>query len=234
MLLNRKPSPIETINDLNGDIVNFFRVLRDRGDELIFKLSLTPYSKEEFKMAWEPSDCEVERARRWYVRVQMDVAKAGSKKDRSWSKNVTYVKGAYSSAVKNFHTKIPKLINVVERLKKVQVENIPALEFIEKYDTKDTLFYCDPPYMPAVRKTNNNYAYEMKMHEHYKLSQKLNSVKGLVCLSCYYDYLYQDWYKSWYKVEFKSKKPSMSKGSGHITREVLLLNFQPNNQLQLF
>ena len=227
VLLNRAPSPIETINDLNGDIVNFFAVLRDRGDELVQKLSLTPYARAEFSKAWGPADCPVERARRFCVRVQMDIAKAGQKRDRSWSCNVTYIQNAHSYAVRNFHKKIGGMGDVINRLKNVQIDCRPAIECIAKFDSPRTLFYCDPPYVAQTRKSANDYQVEMDDQEHYLLSLQLMQCKGKVALSGYDSGLYAELYSGWTKTLFRSRRVPMSK-SGLVRQECLWTNYEPS------
>ena len=229
VLLNRAPSPIETMNDLNGDLVNFFRILRDNSDELVRRLELTPYAYEEYVQAWDETTDDIERARRFYIRTQMDLAKAGHRKDRSWSCNVTYTSGQHSYAVKNFHTKVPGLIEVAQRLKMVQIDNRPALDHIRKFDGPGTLFYCDPPYLPATRKSANDYKYEMGEQAHIELAQVLNACEGRVALSGYDAPIMDELYSAgtWQKIRFKSRKVPMSRGAGLIRQECLWVNYNP-------
>lgn len=232
VLLNRDPSPIETINDLNGDLVNFFRVLRDSGDILQEKLLLTPYSREEFTQAWEDCEDPVERARRFFIRVQMDVGKAGAKKDRSWSCNVTYVHNSHSYAVRNFHNKVKGMTELIERLRNVQIDCRPALDCIQKFDRRGTLFYCDPPYVPETRKSSNDYKFEMQDQDHKDLAEILNSCAGRVALSGYDSDLYRDLYPGWHKTLFKSRRVPMSRGSGLVRQECLWTNYKPVQGMQ--
>lgn len=230
VLLNRKPSPIETMNDLNGDLVNFFRVLRDQPEELVRRLELSPYSYAEFSQAWGNPACYsyVEQARRFFIRTQMDVAKAGHRKDRSWSCNVTYVRGQHSYAVKNFHAKVPGLVEVAERLKHVQIDNRPALDCIRKFDGPGTLFYCDPPYLPATRKSSNDYKFEMNEAAHIELAEVLTRCAGRVALSGYDAPLMRELYPDWIRTAFKSRRVPMSRGAGLVRQECLWTNYDPH------
>ena len=225
VLLNREPVPIETLNDINGDIVNFFEVLRDNADLLITKLLLTPYSRQEFINCWEHSTDPVERARRTFVKIQMDIAKAGAKKDRGWSSNVTYLKGNHSYAVKNFFSKVVGLSEVADRLRMVQIENRPAVELIEKYDSPTTFFYCDPPYLPATRTSSNDYRFEMSENAHHELANALLAIKGNAAVSGYDDPIMEDLYPGWFKHEFKAKQVPMSRGKGLLRQECLWMNY---------
>ena len=235
VLLNRDPSPIETLNDLNGDIVNFFQVLRDNPDELIYKLDLTPYSYTEFINAWFPSDNPVESARRFFIRTQMDISKGGIEYNKSWSTVVNYKRGSSPSAVLNFTKKVGGLFSVAERLKQVQIECRPAIKVIDKYDTPGTLFYCDPPYYTATRASKHDYKHEFRQADHEELATSLNSVIGRVALSGYDHPLYSELYPEgkWFKVLFKAKRVPMS-GAGLVRQECLWLNYKPTIQTQLF
>jgi DNA adenine methylase len=234
VMLNRKPSKIETLNDLNGDIVNFFRMLRDRPDDLIRKLELTPYAYEEFTNAWIPCDDEIERARRFYIRTQMDVAKAGNRKDKSWSCNKSVSSSGHSYCVKNFHSKVDRMYEVAKRLMNVQIDNRPAEDLIVKYDNKKTLFYCDPPYLPATRKSSNDYKFELSLEGHQSLAKVLNKAKGMVALSGYDHPVMDEMYKGWNKVRFPSLKVPMSRGKGLVRQECLWVNYPVVVQTQLF
>lgn len=227
VLLNRKPSPIETMNDLNGEIVNFFSMLRQYPERLVDALLCTPYSRQEFEQAWQESPDAIERARRFYIRTQSDVAKAGHRKDKSWSVNVKYSIGQHSYAVKNFAIKIPGLLEVAERLRMVQVENRPAMHVIQKYDTPGTLFYCDPPYIPDTRTSANDYRFEMSMDDHIELAKVLNAAKGMVALSGYDCDAMAVLYNGWNKIKFKPRKVPMSRGAGLVRQECLWLNYDP-------
>jgi DNA adenine methylase len=202
VLLNREPSPIETLNDIDGDIVNFFRILREKPEELIRRLYLTPFSYEEFKRACElkreENISDVERARLFFIRaeqVRIGLAQEATPGRWAWCK-LTSRRGM-AGAVSRWLSKIDNLEDLVDRLRRVQIENKPAIEVIKKYDSPETLFYCDPPYPHISRGDKNAYGYEMKDQDHRRLAEVLNSVQGLVALSGYrssfMDGLYEDW-----------------------------------------
>lgn len=170
MLLNRYPSPIETANDLNGDVVNFFRMLRKYRRVFVQDLLLTTYSRAEFEEAWQDTDDDFERAKRFFIRVTMDIAKAGKREDKSWSVNVKYLPGEHSYAPLNFLKKVHGLPEIVARLKRVQLENRPAVKIIQKFDSPGTLFYCDPPYLHETRTSKADYKFEMDYNAHVELA----------------------------------------------------------------
>ena len=182
MLLNRDPSPIETANDLNGDVVNFFKVLRNRGKALVAELALTPYSRTVFEEAWQDTDDSFERAKRFYIRVAMDIAKAGKRGDKSWSVNVKYLPGEHSYAPLNFMKKVHGLHAIAARLRRVQLENRPAVKIVRKFDSPGTLFYCDPPYLHETRTSKADYKFEMNFEAHIELAEALRACRGTPCL----------------------------------------------------
>lgn len=229
ILLNRDPSPIETLNDLNGDIVNFFRVLRDQPADLIGRLELTPYAREEFEQSWYPTEDIIERARRFFIRATMDIAKAGAKKDRSFSTNATYDRSQFCYAPWNMINKIQNLPQVANRLRGVQIENRPAIDVIQKYDRPWTLIYADPPYLPETRTSSNDYAHEMTIDDHRELAHVLNQCTSKVALSGYDSPTMDELYPpgKWYKTGFKKRRVPMSKTGTLKRQEIIWTNYDP-------
>lgn len=227
VLLNKPASKIETVNDLNSDITNFFQVLRDYPDQLIPLLEFTTYSRDEFKLAWEECDHHIERARRFFVRVTMDLAKGAKKSDSSFSMNKKYIEGAYSSAIKGYYTKVAGLFEVHQRIKNVQIDNRPAVDVIKRFDSKDTLFYLDPPYVPDTRSSKNNYRFDMTESDHFELLSLLKTVKGKVILSGYDTPVIDDQLPLWNKRQFGEKALPMST-KGRKMAETIWMNFDPD------
>lgn len=202
VLLNREPSPVETYNDLDGEIVNFFRVLRDHKQELIEAIGLTPFSREEFEIAINTSKEQlppIERARRFYVRArQVRTGLAQTASTGRWAHCLLTSRAGMAGAVSRWLGSIEDLSEIAQRLLRVQIEHDDALAVIKRYDSPETIFYCDPPYPHAARGDSKAYRYEMTDDEHRKLAQELHRVKGKVALSGYHcdllDNLYQDWY----------------------------------------
>jgi DNA adenine methylase len=232
VLFAKEPANIETVNDLNSDLVHFFRTLRDNPDPLIHALELTPYSREEFIYSWDITTDPIERARRFYVRVSMDISKAGRHCNRSWASNRTYVTGAASYTCKNWVSKIDGLPKIVQRLRNVQIENLPALKIIQKYDSASTFFYLDPPYLHSSRTSKNDYIYEMNLSDHKAMIERLNSIKGLAMVSGYEDKAANQLFHGWHKHTFPARQVSMSKGNGRIAQEVVWMNYDPTRLIQ--
>ena len=221
VLLNKKPSKVETYNDIDGDVVNFFRVLRERHDELIKAIGLTPFSREELKAACQKDGEEItdlERARRFFVRArQVRSGLAQTASAGRWAHCKLVSRAGMAGAVSRWLGSVEGLSEIVQRLLRVQIENAPAIEVIRRYDSKETLFYCDPPYPHDSRSDTNAYGYEMSDDEHRELAKVLYKVKGKVALSGYHSPLMKTLYGDWNYVEAPPKK-------AHST------NTRPNNE----
>lgn len=188
ILLNRAPSPVETYNDLDGEVVTFFRVLREQKANLIEAIGLTPFSREEFAKACQldPNVSNFERARRFYVRArQVRTGLAQTATIGRWANCKNTSRNGMSGVISRWLGGIEDLTLIAERLLRVQIENRPAIDIIQLYDSKETLFYCDPPYMHTTRGDTKSYGYEMSDDEHRQLAKVLNSVTGLVAISNY-------------------------------------------------
>lgn len=227
VLLNRKPALVETYNDLDGEVANFFRVLREKKEKLIEAISLTPFSREEFSIACtiDPEVGELERARRFYVRArQVRTGLAQTASLGRWANCKNTSRSGMSGVVSRWLGGIEQLEFVAERFMRVQIENRPAPEIIKLYDSPDTLFYCDPPYVHHTRGDNNAYAFEMTDEEHIELSKTLNECKGKVAISNYDCSLMNELYKApkWTKHVGKHKTIHSTKDK---RQEVLWTNY---------
>jgi DNA adenine methylase len=200
VLLNKEPSPIETYNDIDGELVNFFKVLRDQKDELIEAIGLTPFSRKEFEVAISGDTAnisELERARRFFVRArQVRTGLAQKASNGRWAHCRLTSRAGMAGAVSRWLGSVEALPEIAQRLLRVQIENDDAINIIQRYDSEITLFYCDPPYPHMSRGDSNAYEYEMTDDEHRELAKVLHNVKGKVALSSYHcdimDELYND------------------------------------------
>lgn len=210
VLLNRKPSPVETYNDVDGEVVNFFRVLRNNQEELIKAIGLTPFSREELRIAAEQSTdnlSNLERARRFFVRArQVRTGLAQTASAGRWAHCKLTTRAGMAGAVSRWLGSVEGLSEIVQRLLRVQIENAQAIEVIQRYDSEETLFYCDPPYPHGSRGDAKAYRYEMTDYDHQKLSKVLHQVKGKVALSGYHCELLDTLYKDWNCIESQPKQ----------------------------
>jgi DNA adenine methylase len=226
VLLNREPSPVETYNDIEGEVVNFFRVLRIHKDELIEAIGLTPFSREEFEIACtQPTEglSDLERARRFFVcarQVRTGLAQKASA--GRWAHCVLTSRAGMAGAVSRWLGSVEGLSEIVQRLLRVQIEHAPAIEVIRRYDSEETLFYCDPPYPHISRGDSNAYAHEMTDAEHKELAEVLHSVRGKVALSGYHCDLMDTLYSDWHCVEAPIK---MCHSIKQPRQEVLWMNY---------
>lgn len=215
VLFNKNRSHIETVNDLDGEVTNFFRVIRDRGNELERVISLTPFSRREYEDAYKPSHDELERARRFAVKCWMGFGCGNLYRNGFKSGQQTH-----SPNPSNAWKELPNTIKLaVERLKGVQIENLPAEELIKRYDTSDVFIYADPPYLHDTRK-NYLYKHEMSDTDHKELLKLLTIHQGKVLLSGYDNDLYNKMLGGWNKVQ----KDTIAEG-GRRRTETLWMNY---------
>ena len=194
ILFNKPQCHIETVNDLHGEVVNYFKVLRDSPNELIEAIYNTPYGREEYDNAYTDSDTNLERARKFCVRCWQGFGcanlhhngfKSGQQRNspnpaRAWAK-------------------LPETLQeATKRLKNVQIEQLPAVELIKRYNTPDVFIYCDPPYLLDVRK-KHLHKHEMSDEQHIELLEVLLEHPGKVLLSGYDNPLYNKILKGWRK-----------------------------------
>lgn len=224
VLFNKQRCHIETVNDLHGEVVNFFKVVRDNPEQLIYLIENTPYSREEYYKAYQESTDETERARRFCVRCWQGFGCANLYKNGFKSGQQTN-----SPNPAKAWAKLAETIKVAsDRLKGVQIECLPALELISRYDTENVFMYIDPPYLHGTRK-NYLYKYEMEDCEHEELLKKLVGHPGKILLSGYENEMYNDYLSGWNKA-YKS-----TRAEGGLARtEVLWMNYKKNEQISMF
>lgn len=209
VLLNREPAPVETYNDLDGEVVNFFRVLRDQKEALLEAIGLTPFSREEFYWAIYgegESLSDLERARRFFVRARQ--ARTGLAQTATlgrWANCKNTSRAGMSGVVSRWLGSIEDLPGIALRLLRVQFENRPALEVIRLYDSPETLFYCDPPYLHTTRGDSKAYGFEMEESEHRQLAQALRNCRGLAAVSGYRCDLMDELYAGWRRFDAPPK-----------------------------
>jgi DNA adenine methylase len=240
VLFAKPPSPTEVINDRDGDLVLLFRMLRDHGPELARALRLTPYARAELAVAdlTDPGLVELERARRVFVRLNMTV---GMTLRRSGFA-AAYNTNGHDRAHK-FAALVDHLDAAAERLRRVIIENRPALEVIAKYGAANAVIYCDPPYLATTRSAPSkrrgaDYACEYATEaEHRELARALHATPTAVLISGYPSPLYAELYDQagWWRVERQVDKPSSLTSGGRAAHavEAVWSNRPLHQQLQL-
>lgn len=207
VLLNKRPAPVEVYNDINADLVNFFRILKDEAtvEPLIRRLHLTPYSRQEFVdacavMLRPVDDCDpVERAAAWYVTV----AQAFSGRPRSgWGFNRTRSARGMALCCAGWLSHMERLPAIHARIAQVQIEQASWEQVIDRYDDERTCFYCDPPYLHETRRMTKIYDHEMTMEDHERLLDLLLTLRGMAIVSGYDHPLYRRLDAAgWYRTE---------------------------------
>jgi DNA adenine methylase len=228
VLLQKKRSYAEVYNDLDGDMVNFFRVLRDPDlcTRLVDQCVKTPFAREEFEAAYEETDDPIERARRLTVRAAMGFGSAGA------TKNVTGfridTRRSYSTA-QHVWARYPDHLGVIgSRMGGVLIENRPALEVMAEHDAPDTLHYCDPPYVMSTRDERvmrpgaRYYKHELSDDQHREFLTAAGKLNGMVIISGYDNPIYDELLAGWEK-HTTSSRISSGRGTG-LRTESLWLN----------
>lgn len=202
VFFSKPTSPHELINDMNSQVVNLFRVLRDDTDSLVFALEATPWSREEYDQSHLTTGNAIEDARRFVTRVWQAHASDLAKKT-GW-KNRGSKQPARGMSIR--WQRVPaELAVMAARLKDAEIENRPAIEVMKRFSTPDTLIYADPPYLMETR-TQKMYAYEMSADEHLEMLDVLNSHPGPAVISGYENQIYKKHLKRWKQVLVKPPK----------------------------
>ena len=236
VLLNRMPSPVETYNDIDGEVVNFFQVLRDQHEELIRAIALTPFSREEYYRAIHTTNgvSDVERARCFYIKArQTRTGLAQTASLGRWANCKNTSRAGMSGVVSRWLGGVGALDDIAQRLMRVQIENRPAIDVIRLYDSPKTLFYCDPPYLHATRGDVKAYGFEMDEEQHREFAEVVNACSGMVAVSGYDHPLMDKLFEpgKWFKTLGARKTIHSTKGT---RQEVLWTNYDPKKQMGLF
>lgn len=219
VLLAKPESTYETVNDIDGDLVTFWRVLRERTEDLLRVCALTPHSRTEQAASYEPTTDELEVARR--VWVQLTQGRAGIRRSTGWRHYVRPVGTAAMPVYLDGY--LGRMLPAAERLRRVSLECRPALDLIERYGCEEgVLLYVDPPYLGQTR-SSGSYLHEMSSpDEHTALADALHACKASVVLSGYPSPLYDDLFGDWSRLEFATM--TGQGGSNQARTEVLWSN----------
>lgn len=229
VLLAKPRSKVEAYNDLDGDVVQLFSVLRDPvlAARLAEVCRLTPYSIDEWRQSWESCSPPVERARRYVFRHWSSFGNGAGGPTLTGFRRCSRGRDGGSHPAMDW-TNWPDLVPaLVERLRGVVIENRPALEVIDTYDTPDTCFYFDPPYVHSTRsRTDKRYRHELTDADHVALLDRVQSIKGAAVISGYNCPLYAEALRGWHRVT----RSARTDHGGHAV-EVLWINRAPQQTL---
>lgn len=207
LLLAKEPSPVEVYNDINSGLVNFFRVIRDKDKFKRFyeQVMLIPYSREEFyycRDTWRDEEDDILRAVKWFVAARQSFSgQFGS----GWGYNVIWSSKGMAKHVSGWFSSIELLPEVSQRLLRVQIEHNDFRKILKAYDTEETFFYLDPPYVLETRKCKA-YEHEMSLKDHEDLVDLLLHIKGKAMLSGYEHNIYKSLEQAgWIKIKIEAR-----------------------------
>jgi DNA adenine methylase len=227
VLLNKEPSPVEIYNDLDHSIVRLFRVIRNDADRFQKLLCLTPYSEAEFAADLPDTTDETELARRDFVRWRMSLGGRG----KAFSYTKHRVRRGMADVVSGYLSIIDEVLPlIVQRLRSVQFIERSATEVIRIWDSSETLFYCDPPYVHSTRNKRTLDAYGVEMSEtgHRELASVLRKATGRIILSGYPSPLYEELYGDWLHFDCDIANHASGASSKSRMTERLWCNWDPN------
>lgn len=224
LLFAKMPSPVEVYNDIDSDLVNFMRVLRDQKlfPDFYHRACLSPYSREEWTFCRDHLNDDpnpVERARRFFVLARFSFSGLVG---NSFGICVTGSKSGMVQKASAYHGVLGILPRLSERMTSVLIENRDFRTIIRLYDTENTFFYLDPPYVPETRRSGA-YKHEMTTDDHRELLEILRTIKGKAMLSGYPNDLYDSlgWRKKTWSVHCNAAgrtRASGLQGVGAVTR----------------
>lgn len=227
VLFNKPRSDIETVNDLDGNVVNLFEWIKRDPEKLAHEIYWTPYARQIYEDAFSsvPED-SLQQAVNFYICLNMGHGFRTTGEKVGWKNDVQGREKSYAS--QDWCNLPEKIMQAAERLRGVQIENMPAVKLIKRFNYNNVLIYLDPPYMPNVRH-GKQYRCEMFTEEsHEELLETALQHKGPVIISGYDTALYNNRLKDWYRREIVSYSQVCSK-----KREVLWMNFQPQHQMTM-
>ena len=222
VLLNKEKSFIEVINDIDKDVMNIYRALRDEPKEIIRRLNLCKYCEETFERATKKThfDDYLDNAVNEFILRRM--SRGGLKKAFAWSERL---RGGQPGDVNAWETAIKALPDLAERLEEIYIFNLPALNVIKSFNLENTLLYCDPPYLHETRVSKTVYSSEMSTDDHIELAHSLNKFNGKVLISGYPSPLYNRLYKGWNVEKKKIANNASQKKVKDKKVEIIFKNF---------
>lgn len=193
VLLRKERSKREIINDVDGELVNLYRVARDQGKELQEKLRLTPHSRCEYRLSMEPAEDPIERARRTVVRCYFGIGDSFLWNHNAF-RNSKDSNTCVASSWKSYHESFE---GIIDRLAGVTIENLSYERLFEKYDGTDVVWYLDPPYVPQTRTKKHAYREDWSALKHVQFLGEVKKLKGHVVLSGYDSDIYRSELQDW-------------------------------------
>lgn len=228
VLFNKPRSNIETVNDLDDDVINFFEWVKTDPEQLAHEIYWIPYARQVYEEAYnkQPPENSLEKAVWFYIRLNMGHGCRTTGEKVGWKNDVQGRERAY--AAQYWCTSPERIIQAAERLRGVQIEHMPAIELMRRFNYKNVLFYLDPPYMLGTRH-GKQYKHEMYTQDsHEELLAAALQHKGPVLISGYDTPLYNDMLRGWHKETTTCLCQTSAQRN-----EILWMNFEPMGQMTL-
>ncbi len=230
VLFNKAPSAIETVNDLDGDVVNLFRCIQQDSERLARLVMTTPFSREVYDGQFESDNSyasQYQRAAGFMVRLWQAHGSRNDGYKAGWKYDAAGREKMYS--LWNWYRLPEWIIEIAERLRKVQIENRPALEVIQRFDYSNVFMYIDPPYLLGTRLgKRKQYRHEMTDTDHEELLQAILRSRAKIMVSGYESDMYSEYLREWHKESFTS----CAEG-GNPRQEIVWMNYECDVQMTL-
>lgn len=231
--INYKGNCIRTANDINDEVINFFKVLRDHPDELISKIILTPVAENEYRNSWNKNIDPVESARQFYIRARQSFFGLGAQRqNKGWHMAKKQLNAQGGETVSKWKNAVAGLLKVAQVLRdNFQIIGVDFESAIDKLDFELAFFYQDPPYPYEVRASKKDYRYEFTTEDHERLAARNQKLLGMAMVSSYDNEMYDSLYKGWNKVKLPVKLNNMRSKK---VQEVIYMNYEPVKDFNLF
>lgn len=231
LLFCKPPSAIETVNDLDSEVVNLFRCIQKDSERLSRLVMTTPYSREVYDRQFSASPEEMyasdfQRAAGFLVRCWQGHGCDTTGYKAGWKRDVHGREKAY--ALRDWYHLPEWIIEVAERLRMVQVENQPAAGLIKQFDYSSVFMYIDPPYLMGA-KCRKLYRHEMTDADHEELLRTVLGTRAMVMVSGYESEMYNDYLAGWEKVIFSSCTQT-----GQRKEEAIWMNYSMGKQMTIY
>lgn len=233
LLFHKPPSAIETVNDLDSEVVNIFRCIQKDSERLSRLVMTTPYSREVYDRQFTAAPEELyasdfQKAAGFLVRCWQGYGYRTDGSKPGWRNDVQGRERAY--ALRDWYRLPEWIIDITERLRMVQIENRPALEVVKRFDYGNVFIYLDPPYLTSTRSGGRKqYRHEMTDGEHEDLLKVLVSLRAKVMISGYESEMYNDYLSGWQKMHFKSCAEQ-----GSPRTETVWMNYSMGQQMTIY
>jgi len=222
--------PLITVNDINNEVINLFKVLRDHHEDFLRAVYFTPFSRTELNNII--TDCinnvqcsDIEKARRYFAKSQLGFGANGSQNNHYGCGFEWAIHDSNFYRVDNWNLKLQRLSKIVDKLRHFQIDNKSCLDLFDSVNKPGNIVYFDPPYLLSTRKSKKRYHHEVDNDFHINLADHIKNAKSFVAVSGYDSPLYNELFSDYYKSVDIAKRSNVGK---LITTECLWTNYNPD------